>query len=136
MTFQNSNGELNRDVARVVVETILVVDDEPLMCDIFSEILRDSNYRVLTAGNGKEALELLRVETIDLLLTDIIMPEIDGFELAAKVAERYPHIKIQLMSGFSENGNEHLVSPKLLQQLLTKPVDLSLLLERVSKLLH
>jgi len=120
----------------VVVETILVVDDEPLMCDIFSEILRDSNYRVLTAGNGKEALELLLVETVDLLLTDIIMPEIDGFELAAKVAECYPHIKVQLMSGFSENGNEQLVSPELLQQLITKPVDLSLLLERVSKLLH
>lgn len=120
----------------MVVETILVVDDEPLMRDIFSEILRDSNYRVLTAGNGKEALKLLRIEAVDLLLTDIIMPEIDGYELAAKVAERYPHIKIQLMSGFSENGHEHLVPPELIQQLITKPVDLSLLLDRVSELLN
>ena len=68
-------------------ETILIVDDEPMICELFSEFLQGSNYRVLTAENGKEALELLKDEVVDLLLTDIIMPDIDGFQLASKVAE-------------------------------------------------
>lgn len=117
-------------------ETILVVDDEPLMREIFSDILRDSNYQVFTAENGKEALELLKAEAVDLLLTDIIMPEMDGYRLAAKVAELYPHIKVQLMSGYSENGNQNLVPPELVQELISKPVDLSILLARISNLLH
>lgn len=120
----------------MVEETILVVDDEPLICDMFSDILRGSDYRVLTAENGKKALALLKTEKVDLLLTDIIMPELDGFELAAEVAERYPHIKVQLVSGFCKSGNEHLVPPELIKQLIAKPVELNTLLERVSELLH
>ena len=115
---------------------ILVVDDEPLMCEIFSEILKRKGYDVLTAHDGQEALDLLKDEQVNLLLSDVIMPNVDGFELAAKVTELYPEIKIQLVSGYSETNNDHLVPPELYQQILAKPVEAAQLLMRVERLLN
>ena len=115
---------------------ILIVDDEPMLCDIFSEVLCGNHHRVLTATNGKEALKILKREPVDLLITDVMMPEVDGYQLAAQVRELYPNTIVQLMSGFNENGNQHLVPGELIRRLLSKPVDLTMLINRVSELLH
>ncbi|MCW8982642.1 MAG: response regulator [Gammaproteobacteria bacterium] len=117
-------------------DTILIVDDEPLMRDIFSEILSDCSYRILTAGNGLEALEVLKREAVDLLLSDVIMPEVDGYELAAQVCQLYPKTKVQLISGFSDNGNQKLVPAEIHEQLMPKPIDPNALIERINSLLN
>jgi len=106
------------------------------MCELFSEILQDEGYQTFCANGAQAALECLKEEAIDLLLSDIKMPEMDGFQLAAKVAESYPHIKIQLMSAYSSTGHENLVSPELHQQMLSKPVDPNKLLLRIKQLLN
>jgi CheY-like chemotaxis protein len=62
--------------------TILVVDDEPMLLRLCTTMLKRGAHRVLTAGGGKEALHLLETNSIDLALLDVVMPEMNGVELA------------------------------------------------------
>jgi len=61
--------------------TVLVVDDEPELCRALSKLLTRNGYRVLTAGNGEEGLDILRKESVDLVLTDLQMPRMGGMDL-------------------------------------------------------
>jgi len=64
---------------------ILVVDDEPGIVDIARANLEGLGYRVISAGNGLEALELIRQESPDLVILDILMPEVDGWDVLERV---------------------------------------------------
>ncbi len=84
-------------------ETILLVDDEPQVVSLVREMLVREGYTVLGASGGTEALELIKSnpdKQIDLLLTDIVMPEVNGRELAEKVRALRPGLKVLYMSGF------------------------------------
>ena len=89
-------------------ETILVVEDEePLRC-VVVDLLTQFGYRVLAAASGNEALALVKGRgKIDLLVTDVVMPEMTGPELAAKAQELRPNLKIIFVSGFTDG---HLAS--------------------------
>src|SRR5262245_19241897 len=78
------------DAARVAKPRILIVDDEPSMRDMLRIVMRRDGYDVLLAVNGHEAIELLQRERIDLLLSDIRMPDLSGVDVlrAAKDANR------------------------------------------------
>ncbi|RKZ61362.1 MAG: hybrid sensor histidine kinase/response regulator, partial [Gammaproteobacteria bacterium] len=116
-------------------ETILVVDDEKALCGLAKEILINHGYKVLCAENGKKALEILETESVDLLFTDVIMPGMDGYELASRVKKSYPDIIIQMASGFSNLRHESEFNEKLHQQRLLKPYNSKMLLHRVRELL-
>jgi len=116
-------------------ETILLVDDEPSLLDLTSEILRLQGYKVLTAGSAAQALRILEQENIDLLLTDVIMPEMDGYQLVAKVKSKYPSVKIQLASGFADITNSGMIDHKLNQNMLNKPYNSQTLVKCIRKLL-
>jgi len=116
-------------------ETVLVVDDEQALLILNREILSNQNYTVYTADSAKQALKILQTESIDLLLSDVLMPEMDGFQLAAIVQKKYPHIKIQLASGFSDNKHTDLVDDNLQKNLLHKPFNSQKLLQRIRQLL-
>lgn len=81
------------------VPRILVVDDEPDVRRLITEVLRRKNYLVEQAGGGKAALELFRQHPHDLVITDIRMPEMDGFELMQKIKEISPTTEIIVMTG-------------------------------------
>lgn len=83
--------------------TILVVDDVPSVRNIAKEALEDFGYRVLVAENGHVALEMAssHPERIDLLLTDVLMPGMNGRELAQAFGEQYPRIPILFMSAYA-----------------------------------
>jgi CheY-like chemotaxis protein len=83
-------------------ETILVVEDEPLVRDVAVEIIQDLGYKVLAAANGVEALELLRGgERVDLLFSDVLMPGgVSGTALAAKARQIRGGLKVLLTSGY------------------------------------
>jgi PAS domain S-box-containing protein len=115
-------------------ETILVVDDEPALLNLTVEILRQQNYRVFIAKNGEQALDILANETIDLMLSDVIMPEMDGYQLAAIVKEKYPITKIQMVSGYTGEVEASMVVAKN-DNLLVKPFDSQTLLQRLRLLL-
>ena len=79
-------------------ERILVVDDEELIRDMVSKIVNQIGHEVVTAGNGKEALEILRKESFTILITDIKMPEMDGFELMKTCRAELPNLSIICMT--------------------------------------
>jgi len=128
-----SNGEVKKNVKGD--ETILVVDDEPALRELAREILLDASYRVLTASDGKDALDKLAYNKVDLILSDVIMPNMDGYQLAQYVKEHYPNMKIQLTSGFSGDRHVVLADSTLKDNLLSKPYDNDELLIRIRALL-
>ncbi len=116
-------------------ETILVVDDEPALLDLTGEILNKHNYKTLFANNAKQALSLLGTQPVDLIVSDVIMPEMDGYQLAAAVHKKYPQIKIQLASGFSDERHMGMVDENLHAQLINKPFRGQELLQKIRALL-
>ncbi len=86
-------------------ETILLVDDEPMVRDIASRTLRNYGYRVLEASNGAEALHLQGEwpGSIDLLVTDVVMPLMGGKELAQRLQSLNPKLTVMYMSGYTQN---------------------------------
>ncbi|MFK5915752.1 MAG: PAS domain S-box protein [Woeseiaceae bacterium] len=116
-------------------ERILVVDDEPALLTLACKILEKQGYQVFKAEHAKSALEILVNESIDLLVSDVIMPEIDGYELATIVQDKYPNIKIQLVSGFTGLENDDYEDNVLFKTLLHKPYTAKSLLKSIQDLL-
>ncbi len=101
-------------------ETILLVDDEAAIVDMTKLALETLGYEVMTAGSPGEALDVLERAAVSpaLLMTDVVMPEMNGRELATRVCDRYPHVKVLYMSGYTDNiledrgvvdGDVHLI---------------------------
>jgi len=81
--------------------TILIVDDEPEVRTVVAEFLEDFGYQVLQADGGTQALGRLQENpSVQLLITDIRMPEMSGIELADRATERNPELKVILISGY------------------------------------
>ncbi len=80
---------------------ILVCEDEPIALRGLKNILEREGYKVYIARNGFEALEVLKTKRIDLLITDIRLPVMDGFKLLSSVKELYPWIKVIMITGYS-----------------------------------
>ena len=114
---------------------VLVVDDEAALLELARPILSSQGYRVWTANDGEGALQVLQREAIDILVTDVIMPGMDGHELAAQVKRLHPNVKIQLASGFSDERHSDLIDPVLHQERLQKPYNAQTLLRRIKVLL-
>jgi len=116
-------------------ETILIVDDEPSLLNLVNDSLTLHGYHVLTASNGQDALEILTKESVDLVISDIIMPKLDGTQLAREIRDRYPHVKMQMVSGYVENKITNLIDTSLSKNILYKPFMMEELINRVQCLL-
>jgi len=84
---------------------ILVVDDEPLMRDFLVETLQRKKYLVEAVGNGSQAIEKVKVEYYDLLITDIRMPEVSGMEVLEEVKKINPETEIIMITAFGTIEN-------------------------------
>ncbi len=115
--------EVAKEVLAEGNETILVVDDEEALLELAEESLLDLGYRVLTAGNGQQALDVLtRESSIDLMISDVIMPGgINGYELAERVTADYPELKVLLASGYTEKITTSENHKRFSLNLLAKP---------------
>jgi len=83
-------------------KTILVVDDDPGVLDYASNVLEDCGYAVVTAADGATALLMLQDHPqIDLLFTDIVMPGLDGAEVAQRACQQKPELKVLFTSGYA-----------------------------------
>lgn len=127
---------INEAFDGVGTETILLVDDEEIVKEFVSEILSENGYKVLDANNGKQALELMEKfdGEINLLLTDLRMPMMGGVELAEKLHEDNPDLKVLFMSGYAkdsdlEEDGEHIVG------YLQKPFSYGALVSKVREIL-
>ena len=117
---------------------ILVVDDEQEMRDILQRVITTAGHRILTAGNGREAITVLAREKVDLVLTDLLMPEKDGTEVIAELRRNYPGTPIVAMSGGGRMPRgEYLKIAKLFgaHAILEKPFTHEQLLSTIELLL-
>ncbi|MCB0212238.1 MAG: PAS domain S-box protein [Anaerolineae bacterium] len=116
-------------------ETIMVVDDDDEVRELIIKILKRHGYKIVDARNGVEALATLESNAIhvDLLLTDVMMPEIYGPELAERIRTHQPDLKVLYLSGFT---TKVLTRWKLTpQQILNKPFSVTTLVNRVQEVL-
>ncbi len=118
---------MNNDIS------ILVVDDESMMRSLLKSILLQEGCQVALAENGYQALEMLEAGDFDLVLSDIKMPDMDGFELLKTVKSQNPHIGMIMITGF---GNSFTVKDALIlgaDEYITKPFkahEIALVVER------
>jgi PAS domain S-box-containing protein len=104
------------------IRRVLIVDDEPAIRGLLAEVLRGAGFDVLTAQDGREALERAAQASVDLMITDLIMPEVEGIELIAMIRRQVPALKVIAMSGLF--SADMLRAARLLgaQATLTKPL--------------
>ncbi|QQR79504.1 MAG: response regulator [Deltaproteobacteria bacterium] len=117
--------------------TVLVVDDDAVQRALLARILDISGYHVLTAANGREALTILKQKSVEVIVTDVDMPEMSGIELVREVKEHpvlgAPLLGVVILSGLEIHRDEALglgVSNLIFG---VKPIDVESLLEKFSK---
>ena len=100
--------------------TILLVDDDPAMRRLPSVLLKREGFEILEASDGTEALEILKTETPDLILLDIMMPDMDGFEVCEAIREnpRTADIPVIMLSAVSDQVRDSTIR---VDDYLTKP---------------
>ena len=118
-------------------ETVLVVEDQPAVLSLAERILTRSGYRVLTADGPAAALELAREHAaeVDLLLTDVVMPDMNGRELAERIEGENPGLRILYMSGYAEDVVTHHGAPEEGVDFIAKPFTAKQLVRRVREAL-
>ena len=119
-------------------QVILVVEDEPALREVTRRTLAENGYQVIAAASGPEALSVLtsRLEHVDLLLTDVIMPNMQGKELAAKVLALHPDTPVVFMSGYTQGllGTQGVAEPGI--HLIEKPFSEASLLTKLHQVLR
>jgi two-component system, cell cycle sensor histidine kinase and response regulator CckA len=118
-------------------ETVLVVEDQDGIRDIVRESLRRNGYNVLIAVDGNEALQMASVysDPIHLLVTDLVMPNIGGRELAQRLTPLRPRMKVLFMSGYSEHSALNIEATNQPATILQKPFSLDALARNVRRVL-
>jgi two-component system cell cycle response regulator CpdR len=114
---------------------ILLAEDDSDMRRFLVKALENAGYTVVSFDNGLSAYNRLREEPFELLLTDIVMPEMDGIELARRATELDPDIKVMFITGFAAvalNPDNH--APRQ-AKILSKPFHLKDLVNEVTRLL-
>ena len=118
-----------------VKNKILVVDDEEALRTVLSTELEGEGYQVSTAGDGEEAIKILGSQQFHLILLDIKMPNVDGFEVLKFVKQKQPSTKVIMLTGFAALKNA-IESKKLgAEDFVSKPYDLVDLLTTVERVL-
>ena len=121
------------------MKTILVVEDEFLLREGFQEVLEINGFAVIGAADGVEALEWIHKTHIDLVVTDIVMPKMDGLDFVSKLRESHPDLPVIVASGssmavMSRFGIKSIVVPGA-NDSIVKPFKSVDLLEKIKKLL-
>ena len=105
---------------------MLVVDDDAGICRTLAEILEAEGCSVETAANGVEALAKVEKSPPDVVLTDVVMPEMDGHELFCEIRQRFPGLPVLMMTAF-HHDKDHIIKRSKLRGLdgviFKKPVD-------------
>jgi two-component system cell cycle sensor histidine kinase/response regulator CckA len=119
-------------------ETVLLAEDEPLVRSLVGNILRDQGYRVLEAANGLEALLMVQEYAggqIELLLSDVVMPQMGGRELSERLLSIFPEIKVLFMSGYIPGSTFDIDALGPDAELIQKPFPPDVLLMKVREVM-
>lgn len=117
-------------------KSLLLVDDEPLVRRIVARVLREEGFRVLEADCAEDALRILERDSVDLVLTDIMMPRMNGCELGREISRRWPQLRMLYYSG---HVFDSLFSSGICPQdipFIAKPLDPEVLRDRIQQVLE
>lgn len=119
------------------MKKIMVVDNEPDIVDLTRTVLELGGYNVITANSGEECLRLLEKEKVDLVLLDIMMPGMSGWDVFNRINNKKSSIKVAFMSvlEISDKRKQVLLEEGLADYIM-KPFDKETLLNRVDKILE
>jgi PAS domain S-box-containing protein len=123
-----------REEAETPSLSILVVDDESFVRETLADMLEALTHRVVTAGSGREALEILAANHFDLVFTDLSMPEMDGWEVAREIRRRQPDMSIVLVTGYGKGTAPPTGEKNLINGVIGKPFDFAQVSETIAKI--
>ena len=123
------------EVASSLDETILIVDDDAALLEVTSIVMASEGYRVLTAEDGAEALRILGREGLDLVVLDIMLPRMSGFEVLTKVREQ-SDVPVVLLTAKSQSVDKVVGLELGADDYITKPFDTKELLARIKAVLR
>ncbi len=115
---------------------ILLAEDEPSVQEFVNRALVHRGHDVTTVNDGGEALEALVEDSFDLLLTDIVMPRVDGIALALKASKDYPKMRIVLMTGYAAERDRAHNLDALVHEVVSKPFTLSEICDTIDTALN
>jgi len=102
---------------------ILVVDDEPNVREILYELITSLGYRVTAAESGQEALQVLTKDRADLVITDLMMPQMNGWQLLKLIKQRHTYMPVIVLTGYISQEGEEMLTNSQTDGYLVKPVD-------------
>jgi len=115
--------------------TILIVDDEYLIADILGYAMEDEGYMVVKASNGRRGLEVLDRERPELVITDFMMPIMDGLEFARAIRARALSVDLPIILMSGAQGSVGRSSPELFAAVFDKPFDINQVIAKVKELI-
>jgi len=115
--------------------TVLVVDDEESVRKFVDRVLRSAGYQTAVASDGPEAIEIALKIVPEMLVTDVMMPKMSGDELARRLRQQQPSLKVLYLTGFADDLFKEKVTLWQDEAYLDKPCSIKSLLEAVSLLL-
>lgn len=113
--------------------SILVVDDELLIRDLLYDFFSEHGWEISIAENGQKACEILSQKKVDIVLTDLKMPEMDGLTLTGLVMEEYPDIPVVIMTGFPSVDSAVSALRKKVADYIIKPFNINQLYKTVER---
>jgi CheY-like chemotaxis protein len=117
-------------------ESILIVDDESQVVEVFQEALQQAGYSVSAAENGRKAIELIQTSKFDLVLLDIVMPDMDGIEVLRELLKAESKLKVIAMSGMLDSQFLRVAQHLGAVAAIYKPISLEALRTMVSQILN
>lgn len=114
---------------------VLLVDDDPLVCDSIRRLLEFDNHKVTAVANGVDALALAQKETFDLVILDYLMPVMKGDKLALALKERFPKLPILMITADAEKVEMSSDKPSGVDLLMAKPFQMEELRRAMNKVL-
>ncbi|HMJ25332.1 MAG TPA: sigma-54 dependent transcriptional regulator [Pyrinomonadaceae bacterium] len=117
------------------MSNILIVDDELGMRQFLTHLFQRDGHSIRTAENGRQAMEMLRQQPADVVISDVKMPDMGGIELLHAARELQPNIEVIMMTAFASEGTAHEAFKLGAFDFVTKPFDNDLLREKVSRAL-
>jgi len=114
---------------------ILIAEDDNAVREFVSRALRQDGHDITAVGDGQQALSALKKGRFDMLLTDIVMPQLDGIALALKAAKDFPDLPVLLMTGYAAERQRAHNLDALIQHVISKPFTLDEIRDAVRNML-
>lgn len=116
--------------------SILLAEDDKAVREFVSRALRQDGHEVMAVGDGQQALNALETRKFDMMLADIVMPQVDGIALALKASKDYPDLPVLLMTGYSAERQRAHNLDALINDVISKPFTLKEIRETVRRVLE